>query len=81
MDQTQIHNAVIATMATILGIDPASIGPDASMDTVPAWDSLSHMRLIVALEQEFEIEFDDEDVVEMLSLPLVELTIKEKVGA
>ncbi|MEV5506664.1 acyl carrier protein [Streptomyces orinoci] len=29
----------------------------------PHWDSLGHLSLIVALEEAFEIEFDDEEVL------------------
>lgn len=35
---------------------------DASPSTVDTWDSLRHMNLIVALEDEFGIGFDDDDL-------------------
>ncbi len=40
---------------------------DATSDTIDTWDSLRHMNLIVALEDEFDIEFEPEDVMELTS--------------
>ena len=67
-------------MAVVIGIDQSEITPDSSMDTLEKWDSLKHMKMIMALEQEFDVMFDDEDVVEMLSVPLIIIAIKEKLA-
>ena len=32
--------------------------------SIPAWDSVGHMSLIAALEDEFEISFEMDDVIE-----------------
>ena len=67
-------------MAVVFGVDQSEITADSSMDTIEKWDSLKHMKMIMALEQEFEVMFDDEDVVEMLSVPLIIIAIKEKLA-
>ncbi len=54
------------------------ITEDSSPDTVEKWDSLKHMNLILALEEEFDVQFSDDEVVEMLSVELILLTLKEK---
>ena len=41
-------------MATILKVDVSKIGNDSSMDNVPNWDSLHHINLVLALEEEFK---------------------------
>ena len=33
------------------------VGRDADANSVQGWDSLAHIRLITAIEQEFEIDF------------------------
>jgi len=80
MDQTTIRTKLIEVMATIFGVDGQLITENASMDTIETWDSLKHMKLIIALEQEFGIEFDDAEVVEMLSFRLIELAVGQKVA-
>ena len=37
------------------------------MDDVANWDSLTHMNLIVAIEDEFGIEISGDDIAEMTS--------------
>ena len=54
------------------------LNEDSSPDTVENWDSLKHMNLILALEEEFNITFSDEEIVEMLSVKIIVKTLKEK---
>ena len=65
-------------MARVFSIDVASIEDDASPDNITNWDSLNHMNFVVALEEEFDIRFTDEEIAEMLNLALIEYTIKQK---
>tara|TARA_R110001606_G_scaffold399308_1_gene584607 strand:- start:13986 stop:14228 length:243 start_codon:yes stop_codon:yes gene_type:complete len=80
MTDEALFEKVAKTMAVVFGVDQSEITADSSMDTIEKWDSLKHMKMIMALEQEFEVMFDDEDVVEMLSVPLIIIAIKEKLA-
>lgn len=40
---------------------------DLGMDDISAWDSLTHMSLIVAIEDEFGIELTGDDIADMTS--------------
>lgn len=71
---TRIKN----TMAAVFNIDAAQITESASSDTIEGWDSLGHMSLIVALEEEFEIVFDDSEMVDMVDYNTIYETIKNK---
>lgn len=42
-------------MASIFKVDISEIDENISPDTLENWDSLGHMNLIVALEEEFDI--------------------------
>ena len=37
-------------------------------ETSQVWDSLKHMELIVVFEEEFGIEFEEDEMIEMTSL-------------
>ncbi len=54
------------------------INENSSPDTVKNWDSLQHMNLILALEEEFKISFSDKEIVEMLSVGIIIETLKER---
>jgi acyl carrier protein len=46
-------------LASVLEVDIAKIDSGVSSDTFEAWDSLKQMNLIVALEEEFGIRFEE----------------------
>jgi acyl carrier protein len=64
-------------MAKVFSVPPETITVDASPDTVENWDSLRHMNLVLALEQEFAVEFTDDQVVEILSYQLIRIVLGE----
>jgi len=48
---------------------------ESTMDQIPEWDSLKHIQLIIAIEEEFNITIDFSDTLDMTSMP----TIREKI--
>jgi acyl carrier protein len=58
-------------MAAIFGVPAASIPDDASPDNVANWDSVRHMSLILALEEEFGVRFDEEQIAELIRFDLI----------
>jgi acyl carrier protein len=65
-------------MATVLEIPADSIGQDTSMDTVESWDSIKHMNLVLALEEEFGVSIPDEDAANITSYALIKLVLSEQ---
>jgi acyl carrier protein len=65
-------------MATVLGIAADSINDETSMDTVEAWDSIKHMNLVLAIEEEFGVSIPDEDAANITSYPLIRLVLSEQ---
>jgi acyl carrier protein len=51
------------------------------MDNVPSWDSLKHMNLVLALEEEFKVSIPDEDAANITSYALIKLVLDELTGA
>lgn len=54
-------------MADVLELSPNSIGESTSRDRVASWDSLNHIQLVLALEQEFQVSFEISEIEAMLS--------------
>jgi len=49
-------------------------------DTIAAWDSMAHVNLVLALEQNFDIQFKPEEMLEMLSIELTAMLVEEKLA-
>ncbi len=70
-----MENSIKRVMADVFGIDIGLINGNSSPDDIENWDSLKHMNLIVALEEEFDIEFNDDDIGNLLNFQLISHTI------
>lgn len=46
-------------------LDAASSVDDLAYRGIPAWDSVGHMRLVAALESEFDVMLDTDDVLDL----------------
>lgn len=66
-------------MGDVFEINPNQITNDSSPSTIQSWDSLRHINLIVALEEEFNIKFTDEDILQMLNFELIVIIVNEKI--
>lgn len=64
-------------MSTVFDVPIEDITEDASTDTIENWDSLRHLNLILALEEEFAITIPDEEVGNLVNYKLIELVIND----
>jgi acyl carrier protein len=55
-------------LADVLQIPVAQVKPELAMQHLDAWDSLKHMELIAALEQQLDIELSFDEIVAMRSV-------------
>jgi acyl carrier protein len=74
-----MENRIKKVMGDIFNIDVNSINDKSSSDSIENWDSLKHMNLLVALEEEFDVEFDDVDLENLLNFQLIYTAIRERI--
>ena len=58
--------------------DDPNIEISSSNESIDNWDSFSHMDLILSLENEFEITFTNDEIVEMLNIKKIFEILKTK---
>jgi acyl carrier protein len=71
------EEALKQVMATVLGVAADSISAETSMDNVKSWDSIKHMNLVLALEEEFSVSIPDEDAANITSYALIKVVLNE----
>ena len=76
--ENKIEERIKNVMSAVFEISGVEIKNDSSPDTIESWDSLKHMNLIVALEEEFEMEFTDDEILDMMNYKLIESIILDK---
>ena len=61
--------------AESLDIDSALVCDELSYQGILQWDSVAHMTLIAALEDEYEIMLDTDDIIDMSSFAKARLIL------
>jgi acyl carrier protein len=56
-------------LAKAANCDPATITDDVRLGQFELWDSLAHLRLVLAIEQQIARELDPDEAVRIESLP------------
>ena len=66
-----VEHKIKSIMASIFKINIREINEEASSDNIDQWNSLGHVDLLANLQKEFDIEFTDSQIVEMLDYKAV----------
>ena len=65
--------------ADILEVPAASITTESSPESVASWDSVRHLNLVLALEEEFGLQLDPEEIDRMHSIGEIVAALEGKV--
>lgn len=69
-----------SVIAGALGIAAESVDDSLEFRAIPEWDSMAHLRLILALQQALGVAIDDELAIELTSVPAIR-ALASKEGA
>jgi acyl carrier protein len=73
-----VDEKVNGLLAEVLQIPATTITDDLAMRDVDVWDSLTHMELIVSLEQAFSLQLSFDDIVAMQSVGEIKRVLRER---
>ena len=77
--ENKLAERIKKVMFAVFEIPVEQIKDDSSVDTIESWDSLKHMNLIVALEEEFNVQFTDDEIIEMMNYLLIKEILKASI--
>ena len=72
-----MRERVYKIISQVFNVPIENINDESSSDDVETWDSLKHMNMVLALEEEFNVQFGEEQVLEMLNVGLIIEILKE----
>ena len=73
--QTKRDGRLRAIFAEVFGLPESHVGPDVSPESLDAWDSFGHMRLVMTLEQELGIALTMEQITAIDSFAALEAVL------
>ena len=50
-------------VANALRVDPAALNDDLEFNSIPEWDSVNHVALILSLEETYGLTISDDQIV------------------
>ncbi len=65
---TRLQSRVFQVVSSSLRISAESVSLDLTVGDIPAWDSLGHVTLLQAIEQEFGLTFEIDEALEIESV-------------
>ena len=72
---------IYATISKTLKIEMDQLKDDLGPGDIAEWDSLAHQELILALEEEYDIKLDIDDVLDMETVAdIIEIIEKKLVN-
>ena len=72
-----MRERVYKIISQVFNVPIENINDESSSDDIETWDSLKHMNMVLALEEEFNVQFGEEQVLEMLNVGLIIEILKE----
>jgi acyl carrier protein len=62
MEETAIYQKLTAVFRDVFDEDDLVLGPQTTADDVDGWDSLNHIRLVLAVSKAFGVKFSAAEI-------------------
>ncbi|MFL6451860.1 MAG: acyl carrier protein [Bryobacteraceae bacterium] len=63
---------LVQAISDEFGVAREDVNPDSSSKTIADWDSVGHLRLILNLEQSFQLRFPTAEIPKLVSAQLIQ---------
>lgn len=67
-----------SVVARTFNVNPADVTDATSPESLPEWDSLGHITLIIELESVFGVSFSPEEAVGMTSVSSIKAVLESR---
>ncbi|PKA05199.1 acyl carrier protein [Leptospira ellisii] len=67
------------TVSQLLAIDESEISELSGPGDLKGWDSANHLKIIMAIESEFNVEFDPDEFTQMVNLGVIAAILESKI--
>jgi acyl carrier protein len=75
-----IDGRITAVFQEVFSNDALRLTDQTTFADVPGWDSLAHVKLISALEAEFDTKFTVRDVMKMTTVGAIRQAVEARAG-
>jgi acyl carrier protein len=76
----EVLERVRGVAADVFMLPEEQLRPESSPENVECWDSVQHLNLVLALEQQFDLQFEPEEMDQMKSIGQIAALLSGKAG-
>jgi acyl carrier protein len=78
MDRVSAFKDIAEVFEDVMDVDPSELTENSTGDDVEEWDSLSHVRLMVAIERKFATRFSNSEIEAIKNIrDIVDIVLKK----
>ncbi len=68
---------LVEIVAELFDLDPAAVDDGLTPEDVELWDSMNHLRLVSAVEEEFQIKLSMQEIESIRSLAVLRALVEQ----
>ncbi len=77
---SDVLGAIQEIAADLFEMEPEGVSEDFSPESNPTWDSIKHLGLVTAIEDQFDLTFEPEEIDEMKDIASIVRIVKAHIG-
>ena len=67
-----LDSRLVEVVSRVFDIPEEQVTPGLSCETIAAWDSVNHLKLILGLEEEFRLRFPTAEIPNLVSVDRIQ---------
>lgn len=80
MEKDEIESRIIELFQDVFDLEDVQIDATFQQKDSEVWDSIGHVRLMVAIEQEFDVEIPIETAIELNDIQSISAYLLQRTG-
>ncbi len=76
-----MEKRIYSIVSRVLKVPLKAIDESSSPDTIETWDSLCHLQLVLALEEEYSLQFSVDEIGALQTVGTIVAIIRERLGS
>jgi acyl carrier protein len=73
-----VNSRLVEIVAELFDLEPAAVDDALTPEDVELWDSMNHLRLVSAVEEEFQIKLSMQEIESIGSLGALRALVEER---
>lgn len=76
-----MNDGLVDLVASVMGLDDVAVTGALSREVDPCWDSMNHLRLITAIEEQYSVRLAMDEIQSIVNLDDVDRILSQHLGA